>query len=84
VLRGVQGCPITTKLVGSEPLHASPAEHQARAPYPNELAEMGVNWRYFSSCPEEQPEWTEIRGKYFSNLQGWIQLRKLIENGEFK
>lgn len=72
------------KLVVSKPLHASPAEHQARVPFPYELAELASRWHYGSSCLEEQEEWTEKRGKYVSNLSGYIQLRKLIECGEFK
>lgn len=72
------------RLLVSRPLHASPGEHQARVPNPSELPHMGVKWVYGSSCAEEQEEWHLKRGKYFSNLNGWIQLRKLIESGEFK
>lgn len=72
-----------SKLLNNRPLHASPAEHQARVPHPNELQYLATGWHYGSNCPEEQEEWTEKRGKYFSNLVGWIQLRKLIECKEF-
>lgn len=68
------------KLIVSEPLHASPAEHQARVPHPYELKDMEVIW-HFTQDPEEH--WEQKRGKYFSNLTGWVQLRKVIECGEF-
>jgi thymidylate synthase ThyX len=66
------------KLVVSEPLHASPAEHQARVPYPNELHDMEIRWYYTSLG-----KWIQEKGKYLSNLNCWIQLRKVIESGEF-
>ena len=65
------------KLIVSEPLHASPAEHQGRVPFPNELEHLGSKWKYIDE------KWTEVRGKYFSSLSGFIQLRKLIETKEF-
>lgn len=71
------------KLFSEVPRHCSPAEHQARVPLPIELVYMGSGWHYGSTCPEEQQEWFEKTGKYTSNLRGWIQLRKLIECGEF-
>lgn len=69
------------KLFTEVPQHCSPAEHVCRVPYPNELKDMGVNWSYGNTG--EQEGWTEKRGKYHSNLSGWVQLRKLIEAGEF-
>lgn len=65
------------RLVVQEPLHASPAEHQARVPTETELD-------FFSSqyISREVGKFTYHKGKYISNLNGFIQLRKLIENGE--
>lgn len=48
-----------TKLVGARPIHASPAEHQARA-------DIGRVWRPKDHGP----------------LRGWLQLRKMIEQGK--
>ena len=72
------------KLFTEVPRHCSPAEHQARVPLPSELIHMSSGWHYGSQDGEEQAEWFEKRGRYYSNLSGWIQLRKLIECGEFK
>jgi hypothetical protein len=78
------------KLVVAEPLHASPAEHQARVPTMEEVRGRHLDSSWFSSITsyplEDRPdEWDAIHrhGKYMSNLYGWIQLRKLIECGEF-
>lgn len=65
------------KLIVQEPLHASPAEHQAKVPREIELG-------FFTSRFEKFDKWAYRKAKYVSNLTGWIQLRKLIENGEFK
>lgn len=65
------------KLVVQEPLHASPAEHQARVPTERELEHF--HSRYLT---HEVGKFTYHRGKYISNLNGFIQLRKLIENNE--
>lgn len=67
------------RLVGAQPLHASPAEHQAKVPTKEELKEFAIRW---VETPDKL-KMIEERGKYFSNLVGWIQLRKLIECGEF-
>lgn len=64
-----------TKLVGSDPKHLSPTEHQARVPTAEELKCMACGWMI-------DPIAMQITGKYFSNLQGWIQYRKLVECGE--
>jgi thymidylate synthase ThyX len=74
------------QLVSERPLHASPAEHQARAPYEAELQfHMGSSWTRVSNKanPGHPTEYKHEVGKYVSNLNGWIQLRKLIESGEF-
>jgi len=65
------------RLVVQEPAHMSPAEHQARVPTEREL-------EYFHSryLTHEVGKYTYHVGKYISNLQGWIQYRKIIENGE--
>lgn len=65
------------RLVVQEPLHASPEEHQARVPTEMELEHFTS--RYLS---HEVGKYTYEKGKYISNLSGWIQLRKLIERGE--
>lgn len=56
------------QLVGSEPLHASPAEHQCTPDYPFRSV----------SHPGEINEWAkpELHG----NLEGYIQLRKTLPN----
>ncbi len=82
------------KLVVSKPLHASPAEHQARVPTHMEVyATNDMNSIWASERPHGEFEGTGEPnppnppklhvGKYVSNLNGWIQLRKLIEAGEF-
>jgi hypothetical protein len=63
---------IFNRLVNSTPIHASPLEHIARVPNPEDLKYMGVEWK----------DNKVVFGKYFSNLVGWIQLRKIYENGE--
>lgn len=54
--------------------HFSPAEHQARVPFKEELEHLGIT---------VTKDGYNV-GKYFSNLFGWVQLRKVIENGEFR
>lgn len=61
------------KLIVQEPLHASPAEHQAQVPSGNDLSHMGTKWAWFNEG------WHFVKGKYVSNLRGWIQHRKIIE-----
>ena len=62
-----------TRLVGSRPLHASPTEHQAT---PVVSKPNGLLRRLF-----QRP----IRNDYMpSNLKGWNQLRKFVENGSFQ
>lgn len=68
------------RLFSEEPRHCSPAEHQARVPYPNELQDMQCRWLFDDS--NKVPWFNDVK-KYFSNLRGWIQLRKLIECNEF-
>lgn len=76
-------------LVGSTPLHASPAEHQARVPDKQDLIYLESKWSFsdidFNKTKVEEiyKDPFHIVGKYVSNLNGWVQLRKLIENGEF-
>jgi len=65
------------KLMVQEPLHASPAEHQARVPIEQELEHF--HSRYLTHTVGKP---IYHKGKYISNLNGWIQLRKVIENGE--
>jgi thymidylate synthase ThyX len=65
------------RLVVQEPAHMSPAEHQARVPTEQELEHFSC--RYLT---HEVGKFGYHKGKYISNLSGWIQLRKVIENGE--
>ena len=65
------------KLIVQEPAHMSPTEHQARVPTEQELEHFSS--RYLT---HEVGKFTYHKGKYISNLSGWIQLRKIIENGE--
>lgn len=59
------------RLVYANPKHLSPTEHIARVPEKNEL-------EYFYSGYDDYDKY--YKGKYISNLNGWIQYRKLIEN----
>lgn len=63
------------RLAGSNPKHLSPTEHQARVPTEQELDHFSS--RYLT---HEVGKCEYHRGKYISNLSGWIQYRKLIEN----
>lgn len=63
-------------LVGSNPKHLSPTEHIARVPEEKELRHFAS---YYSLIGLE-PKF--YRGKYVSNLNGWIQFRKIIEDNE--
>lgn len=68
------------KLFSEVPRHCSPAEHQAQVPQYHDLYHMSTGWD--TRAPKgELPSYSI--GKYFSNLRGWIQLRKLIECNEF-
>lgn len=96
---------IYKKLVESEPLHASPSEHQACTPSSTDYLKGHMEIRHSVTYPvgeyeenifdsqkidqviESNPELVKLmtfRGKYFSNLQGWIQLRKIIEEIKYK
>lgn len=72
------------QLITSEPLHASPAEHLARVPKMDDLVaqHFDTKWRYTLDDSVKDFRWKEFRGKYVSNLRGWIQFRKIIESGE--
>lgn len=76
-------------LITKKPLHASPAEHQAKVPTENDLGDghLDSSWVWIQDSAIKKwikPNYYQETGKYFSNLRGWIQLRKLIEAGEFK
>jgi hypothetical protein len=59
------------RLLGSQPLHASPAEHQATPDEP--LYGFSIN----------EPQIAGWENQYLhGNLNGWIQYRKTLE-GEF-
>lgn len=69
------------QLVNNKPIHASPTEHIARVPTREELSHFNSGW--INVHPPNVrctfiPKYT--RGKYVSNLEGWIQYRKIIEN----
>ncbi|QXV71787.1 putative FAD-dependent thymidylate synthase [Pseudomonas phage psageK4] len=66
------------RLVESEPVHASPFEHQATPMYEPDF--------YCGDC-QQQPDWedgvthADRNGKFWSgNLIGWVQHRQLIPN----
>lgn len=63
------------RLIVQRPIHASPCEHQARVPTESELEFFES--RYITS---ELGHPKYMRGKYISNLNGWIQYRKIIED----
>lgn len=63
------------RLVKSNPKHLSPTEHQARVPMGHELGSFSSTY-----ISKELGKYEYVRGKYISNLQGWIQYRKIIEN----
>lgn len=85
------------KLIVSKPLHASPAEHQARVPNATEIIEGHFDIRYLPNVAvgewsDSLTAWLALengdtkgasvtikKGKYVSNLQGWIQYRKVLE-----
>lgn len=54
------------RLVGSAPIHASPAEHQAQAPN---------KWD-----KSDDEDWRPTSFQYSGNLRGWIQYRKTLAN----
>ena len=66
------------KLINSK--HWSTAEHQAQVPTRRELYDGDFDSTYHNFIGV-----TPIykKGKYVSNIKGWKQLRKLIENEEF-
>lgn len=61
-------------LVISKPMHASPAEHQAKVPNDKELQYLESNYDF-----SDIDNITFNKGKYVSNLEGWIQYRKILE-----
>lgn len=65
------------KLIIQRPLHASPAEHQARVPSEEELDLFDCKWT--KKFNNGNPKWIYDVGPYHSNLTGWIQYRKLLE-----
>lgn len=67
------------RLIVQRPIHASPCEHQARVPTESELEFFES--RYITS---ELGHPKYMRGKYISNLNGWIQYRKIIEDETYR
>lgn len=69
------------RLVGSQPLHASPAEHQAT---PDAYQKRDADLARFSAAEGEkyawQPQWENPH--LHGNFTGWIQYRKTLP-GEF-
>lgn len=66
------------RLVGANPKHLSPTEHQACVPKEDQLD--GFNCYYTKKFNGGNPKMIYVKGPYHSNLEGWIQYRKLIEN----
>lgn len=52
-------------------------EHQLMCPYPSHLQHMGVSYIGYGDGT-----YIPTKGKYFSNVSGFVQLRKLIEAGD--
>lgn len=66
------------RLVGSEPVHASPFEHQATPMKPHDV---GINWSCSVGTWEEGITHSDRQGKLWSgNFCGYIQHRQLIPN----
>lgn len=64
------------RLLGSQPLHASPAEHQATPDsYASSEEFRGDLQRAF---PDVKPNWTWNNPKLHGNFHGWIQYRKTL------
>lgn len=65
--------------------HVSVSEHQYRVPSYKEVYNDYFDKRVILKYVDGKCEGLEIeKGKYFSNVNGWIQLRKMIECGEFE
>jgi hypothetical protein len=63
------------RLMGGNPKHASPTEHQARVPIVPEFDSIQAPDDYTFSASAEFVFKPELR----SNLDGWVQFRKLIQ-----
>lgn len=74
-----QDLELYNKLTGSSPMHLSPTEHQAKVPTEAELD--GFNCYYTKKYNNGDPKYIYSKGVYNSNLEGWIQYRKLLEHG---
>lgn len=68
-----------TKLVGDQPIHASPTEHQAT---PMTYGKAHVNNMNPATWENGVSSMDREGNLYSGNLQGWVQFRKLIP-GEF-
>lgn len=69
------------RLVYANPKHLSPTEHIARVPTEDELEHFNCGYEIEDlSKPDLNRKVIFKKGKYISNLNGWIQYRKLIEN----
>ena len=65
--------------------HVSTAEHQLQVPTKEELCSVDFMESFVPSRWTEKGPQGEViyhRGKYVSNVKGWIQLRKKLEAGE--
>lgn len=69
------------RLVANNPKHLSPTEHQARVPTEEELDYFYSGYEISGNLLKKEDRKVEYKkGKYVSNLNGWIQYRKLIED----
>lgn len=59
--------------------HISTCEHQFMAPFKHDADEMEERLIF----NKESNKYIRKKGKYFSNVKGWISLRKLIEANEW-
>lgn len=64
--------------------HWSTAEHQYQVPTPEELVSFFSEGYVLNSPTPIVKVATYHRGKFISNVKGWIQLRKMIESKDFR
>jgi thymidylate synthase ThyX len=64
------------RLIGSSPIHASPAEHQATPDSIRDRGILGNQLRIIDNTLFPVPEWDQP--KLHGNLSGWRQYRKML------
>lgn len=73
-------------LVNGDPQHLSPTEHIAQVPTRKELVsgDYDTVWVNMDGPNGDSGGWSQERGRFVSNLNGWKQYRKVIENQKYK